>query len=244
MLVNCSRRSSFAALTKLSCCSCSTLKTEPDSSKWKWLLGFSALGASAGLLYYQNKPASINNAISVQSTSELKVPIAKVENTPANPVVIITADQMREMVEKDNRVVVSFKGSVYDVTDFTGHPGGYGRLQMAAGNDLEVFWKVYTQHNRGHIDTILSRYKIGELTPEDTEKIRATSVFSNPYSNDPPPSPHLLTNTRFPYNAEAKITDLRESWITPIGKHFVRNHSTVPDINPEEYRLHVSGMYR
>ena len=172
------------------------------------MLGFSALGASAGLLYYQNKPASINNAISVQSTSELKVPIAKVENTPANPVVIITADQMREMVEKDNRVVVSFKGSVYDVTDFTGHPGGYGRLQMAAGNDLEVFWKVYTQHNRGHIDTILS------------------------------------TNTRFPYNAEAKITDLRESWITPIGKHFVRNHSTVPDINPEEYRLHVSGMYR
>ena len=36
------------------------------------------------------------------------------------------------------RVVVAYKGSLYDVTNFTGHPGGVGRLQMAAGSDLEV----------------------------------------------------------------------------------------------------------
>ena len=32
-------------------------------------------------------------------------------------------------------------------TDFTGHPRGVGRLEMAASNDLEVFWKVNTQAN-------------------------------------------------------------------------------------------------
>ena len=40
------------------------------------------------------------------------------------------------------------QGGLYDMTHFTGHPGGVGRLQMAAGNDLEVYWRVYTQHNR------------------------------------------------------------------------------------------------
>ena len=40
------------------------------------------------------------------------------------------------------------QGSLYDMTHFTGHPGGVGRLQMAAGNDLEVYWRVYTRHNR------------------------------------------------------------------------------------------------
>ena len=147
---------------------------------------------------------------------------------------------MREMCEK-GRIVVSFLGNVYDVTDFTGHPGGYGRLQMAAGGDLAVFWKVYTQHNRGHIEHILSKYKIGELTPEDAQYITETTYFENPYGNDPPTYPELLTNTRYPYNAEGQLARLRDSWITPIGRHFVRNHSAVPNVKEEEYRLVVCG---
>jgi len=31
------------------------------------------------------------------------------------------------------RIIVTLMGGVFDVTDFTGHPGGYGRLQMVAG---------------------------------------------------------------------------------------------------------------
>ena len=88
-------------------------------------------------------------------------------------------------------------GGVFDVTDFTGHPGGYGRLQMVAGQDLEPFWKIYTQHNREHIANHLDRYRIGQLSPADAEKQRLASVFPNPYLNDPEPSPDLLTNTRY-----------------------------------------------
>ena len=87
-------------------------------------------------------------------------------------------------------------GGVFDVTDFTGNPGGYGRLQMVAGQDLEPFWKIYTQHNREHIANHLYRYRIGQLSAADAEKQRLASVFPNPYLNYPDPSPDLLTNTR------------------------------------------------
>ncbi len=49
------------------------------------------------------------------------------------------------------------------------------------------------------------------------------------------------STARYPYNAEGRLRDLGESWITPIGRHFVRNHGTVPDIIPDEYRLTVVG---
>jgi hypothetical protein len=94
------------------------------------------------------------------------------------------------------RIIVTLMGGVFDVTDFTGHPGGYGRLQMVAGQDLEPFWKIYTQHNREHIANHLDRYRIGQLSAADAEKQRLASVFPNPYLNDPEPSPDLLTNTR------------------------------------------------
>ena len=72
---------------------------------------------------------------------------------------------------------------------------------MASGGGLEVFWRVYTQHNRGHIEQILSRYKIGEMTPEEAQIVTDNTVFDNPYKGDPVPYKELLTNTRYPYNA-------------------------------------------
>ena len=153
----------------------------------------------------------------------------------------MTASEMRKLSE-DGRLVVSYLGNVYDVTDFTGHPGGYGRLQMASGGDLEVFWKVYTQHNRGHIEGLLRKYQIGVLSESDARSITESTFFDNPYVNDPPTMPELLTNTRYPYNAEGRLAKLREQWITPIGRHFVRNHSHVPDIKEEDYRLLITGV--
>lgn len=154
---------------------------------------------------------------------------------------LMTLAEMRALVDK-GRVVVSYKGAVFDVTDFDGHPGGYGRVQMVSGCDLEPFWKVYTQHNRGHVvDCILDLYRIGTLSEADAayQVKNSPGVVDNPYANQPEPSPHLLTNTRHPYNAEAPLRKLGESWLTPIGMHFVRNHSAVPDVDVTEYTLTV-----
>jgi len=154
---------------------------------------------------------------------------------------LMTRKEMVELCDA-GRVVVGFRGGVYDVTDFTGHPGGYGRITMAAGNDLEAFWGLYTQHNRGHVYDILERYRIGSLSEAEAESLRLESPpLDNPYKDDPPPMPELLTNTRYPYNAEGKLRYLTDSFITPIGRHFVRNHGIVPDIDPESYTLTVTG---
>ena len=61
------------------------------------------------------------------------------------------------------RIVVAYQSSLNDMTHFTGHPRGVGRLQMAAGNDLEVYWGVYTQHNRGHIAEHMKRSVKSEI---------------------------------------------------------------------------------
>jgi len=152
-----------------------------------------------------------------------------------------TKDEMKSMVDEGN-IVVAYRGDVYDVTEFTGHPGGYGRLQMAAGGDLEVFWSVYTQHNRGHVDDVIAPYKIGRLSKSDMEWVTAhTKYDTSAYHDDPEPYPDLLINTRYPCNAEGRLASLTDSWQTPIGKHFVRNHSAVPNIEPDEYLLTVNG---
>jgi sulfite oxidase len=213
----------------------SSSSSSASSSSWaRWML-YAGLGALAG--------TALTSSSSSASCAGADVNIAK-PLVDDSELPLMTLTEMQKLRE-DGHVVVSFQGIVYDVSDFTGHPGGYGRLEMASGHDLEPFWRVYTQHNRGHIvEEILVRYRIGRLSPKEAEEIRNATTFENPYSNDPGPEtyPELLTNTRHPYNAEGRLRDLRKSWVTPIGRHFVRNHSTVPDIKPEEYRLSLSGV--
>jgi len=129
------------------------------------------------------------------------------------------------------------------VTDFTGHPGGVGRLQMASGGDLEVYWKIYTQHNRGHVtESVMQPYKIGEVSEADMTRITSeTSYDDSFYRDDPAPYPDLLINTRYPCNAEGRLSQLTEQWQTPAGRHFVRNHNAVPVVDTKDYTLTVSG---
>lgn len=76
------------------------------------------------------------------------------------------------------RIVVAHKGSLFDITEFTGPPGDGGSLQMAAGCDLEVYWKAHNQHNVDHdVDKTMAPYKIGEVSTEDMQIITARSRY-------------------------------------------------------------------
>jgi hypothetical protein len=66
-------------------------------------------------------------------------PYKQPETKPETPLKRFTLKEFTEMSEQ-GRLVVGLKGFVYDVSDFSGHPGGVGRLEMASGNDLEAFW--------------------------------------------------------------------------------------------------------
>ena len=45
-----------------------------------------------------------------------------------------------------------------------------------------------------------------------------------------------------PYNTETPPVLLRESFITPTDSFYVRSHGDVPEVDPEGYRLRVSGL--
>lgn len=181
--------------------------------------------------------------VATSTTLNKKKEKEKNSSNPPTPTRMFTREEIDEMLAND-RIVVYYKCGVYDATDFSGHPGGVGRLQMAAGGDLAVYWSTYTQHNRGHVvDYWLKRYKIGEVSQETMDQVTKETYYDADavYGNEAEPYQDLLVNTRHPLNCEGKLKDRTDSFITPIGKHFVRNHNAVPDIDPDEYTLTVMG---
>lgn len=71
----------------------------------------------------------------------------------ANPnVPMFTIDEVKQHTRKETQMWCTFKGGVYDITEFAhGHPGGAGRLAMAGGKDLAIFWDVYRMHYQHHV---------------------------------------------------------------------------------------------
>src|ERR1700742_1331370 len=52
----------------------------------------------------------------------------------------------------------------------------------------------------------------------------------------------LIIRKAGPFNAGPPLDLLRQSLITPNDLFFVRNHGNVPSIDPETYRLTISGL--
>lgn len=137
----------------------------------------------------------------------------------------------------------TFRGAVYDLTSFQqGHPGGLPRLLMAAGQDLEPYWDIYRQHFRGHVLEWIETHRIGNLSEEDTVKSRQeTGSIGDMFESDPTRHVDLLPATSKPFNGEPRIELLTEDYITPNHLFYARCHLAVPEIDPEEYRLIISG---
>ena len=143
----------------------------------------------------------------------------------------------------EDRLWVTYKGGVYDVTDLAyGHPGGDGRLAMAGGNDVAIFWDVYRMHYQPHVLGFLEKFRIGNVTPQDAMTMEREFVFQNPFSDDPVrPNPDLLHTTEAPFNGEPLFERIGESFYTPNDLHYVRLHMPVAYISPKEWEVVVTG---
>jgi sulfite oxidase len=53
--------------------------------------------------------------------------------------------------------------------------------------------------------------------------------------------PTLIVHSREPFNGGPPLLHLAEQFVTPVPLFFVRNHGSVPAINPATYRLRVTG---
>jgi len=158
------------------------------------------------------------------------------KNRPELPT--FTEKDIEQHKTLQDRVWVYYKDGVYDITDFLeSHPGGMSKILLAAGGDLETYWRMYAQHLTQEVADILEVYRIGNIKREK-KVIEVTTP--GPYSDEPweDRPPILKVNTRNPFNAEAPLATLTD-FITPNEIFFIRNHLPVPRIKPEEYRLDV-----
>ncbi|HEV7281731.1 MAG TPA: molybdopterin-dependent oxidoreductase [Pirellulaceae bacterium] len=51
-----------------------------------------------------------------------------------------------------------------------------------------------------------------------------------------------IVHSEVPHNAEPKLPELIESWITPVEKFFIRSHGPNPEIDAKAHRVTVGGL--
>ncbi|XP_071349857.1 sulfite oxidase, mitochondrial [Trachinotus anak] len=200
------------------------------SPSWRYGLAGLLAGTGAVLAYglHQHKAeqADTDRVQTIEKTSSLP---------------IFSQEEVTKHRSLQDGVWVTYKGGVYDITEFVAmHPGG-DKILLAAGGALEPFWALYAVHNSEHVLEILSEYKVGELNAEDLKKQQAVKS-SDPYSSDPERHPVLRINNLKPFNAEPPPEILSDSYITPSAFFFKRNHLPVPKVDPASYQLHVEGL--
>lgn len=128
---------------------------------------------------------------------------------------------------------------VYDITDWVpNHPGGEVILRAVGGN-IEPYWNIFTIHQKQDVYDILEQYFIGLIDPQDLVDGKAPAdQIDDPFKQDPQRDEELLVQNPRPFNAETPPSDL-ESFITPIGKFYVRNHLWVPGADATGAKLTV-----
>jgi len=190
------------------------------------------VGTVTGLGLVVNKQKKLSQA------KEASITPKKEQQSDSGPV--YTMEEVSQHNTHEKGIWVTYKGQVYDITDFiASHPGGPSKIILAAGGALEPFWALYAVHNSQHVLDMLEEYRIGSLSKDDSSH-QATDI-KDPYVNDPPRHPALKINTKKPFNAEPPMQLLTDGLITPNDIFFVRNHLPVPDIDENTYELEITG---
>jgi len=219
-------------------------KQHEDDTSSNWKLFGVALGATtaAGLsLLGENSRRSIlaeapddDVAKIIESTG------ARIEGLKE-----YTLEEVNKHDSPENRVWVTYKNGVYDITDFIPMHPGADKLLMAAGSSVEPFWAMYAVHlNNPVIYRALESYRIGNLSIDDaaSQAEQMASDSTDPYGTDPTRHRAIVINSKKPFNGETPLAILTDSFITPTDLFYVRNHLPVPEVDPNEYELEVAGL--
>lgn len=148
----------------------------------------------------------------------------------------------------DGKVWVTYRCGVYDVTDFVAqHPGGVKRILLAAGGDIEKFWKQFTIHDDDAVRDILESHRLGNLkgyaAASTADAAAEAAAAERTWANEPKRAASLHPLSARPFNAETPEGVLDE-FITPNDLFFVRNHMPVPQMDDDALRnfcLRVEG---
>eukprot|EP00929_Paragymnodinium_shiwhaense_P009329 TRINITY_DN11345_c0_g1_i1.p1 TRINITY_DN11345_c0_g1~~TRINITY_DN11345_c0_g1_i1.p1 ORF type:complete len:639 (-),score=134.90 TRINITY_DN11345_c0_g1_i1:350-2266(-) len=178
-------------------------------------------------------------SISESRLAEIAKSLEALGEAEAKPVPTFTRAEVAQHTTRENRIWVSYKDGVYDITDFiVNHPGGTDKIMLAAGKAIDPFWRIYQQHeNRGTALNQLEKMRIGDLAD-----FQPMEKGDDPYSTDPERHPGLIFHNNKPCNAELPIELMLDSWVTPNPVWFIRHHHPVPVVDPQKYRLQLGGQ--
>nr|CAD2177980.1 unnamed protein product [Meloidogyne enterolobii] len=156
---------------------------------------------------------------------------------------IFTFEEVKQHGKDANRIWVTYKQGVYDITDFIqSHPGG-DKILLAAGNSIEPYWLIYAQHKTDEVLELLEELRIGSLSKDELKDSELGKPSPNdPFGIDPPRHPALLINSQKPFNAETPSQLLIDNFKTPNDLFFVRNHMPVPNLDERKHFLEVNGL--
>ena len=137
----------------------------------------------------------------------------------------------------EDKIWVTYKNGVYDITEYVQqHPGG-SRILLAAGGDIAPFWNLYGVHKQSEIFEMLENLRIGNITEMPSQR----EVDSkDPYAKDPARHPALIPSAERPFNAEPPVSMLMQDYLTPNEIFFVRNHLPVPTVDVQKYNLEMA----
>ena len=155
-----------------------------------------------------------------------------------------TYKELEKHNNKETGIWTSYKNNIYDITKFIDiHPGGSDKIMLAAGTSVDQYWVQYKQHLKPEvIDKILKPMKIGTIKDYDKNKhdtINDDTINADKYINEPIRSTNLDFHSFKPCNAEVNPKILISNYITPNNQWYIRNHSNVPNIDINNYKLNI-----
>ncbi|KAL7078515.1 hypothetical protein ACQ4LE_002132 [Meloidogyne hapla] len=156
---------------------------------------------------------------------------------------IFTIEEVKKHGKDSNRIWVTYKQGVYDITDFVqSHPGG-DKILLAASDSIEPYWLIYAQHKTDEVFELLEELRIGSLSKDELKDSElGKSSPDDPFGIDPSRHPALLVNSQKPFNAETPAPLLIDNFKTPNEIFFVRNHMPVPNLDERKHHLEVNGL--
>ncbi|KAK5224172.1 hypothetical protein LTR47_009929 [Exophiala xenobiotica] len=128
---------------------------------------------------------------------------------------------------------------VYDITDWIpNHPGGEVILR-AVGGVIDVYWDIFSIHNKQEVYDILEQYYIGDVDQRDLVDghVPQDSV-EDPFQDDPKRHHSLKVHTERPCNAESPVEAL-DKFTTPLELFYVRNHLWAPKLDEKLHELTI-----
>lgn len=149
-----------------------------DASLWTWLFGNSGMKKEESS--NKEEPDSNNDAHTeggfCHSGPGKRVEV-KLEKELVESLPVMSLEEVQKCTTA-KRMLVTYEGIVYDVTEFVNdHPGGAELLKTAAGLDLDHFFGNYTVHgNTEKAAQWLEPLAVGKLTDEEAVKARDSTT--------------------------------------------------------------------